>query len=91
MLPLRGGIHHHLANFGRGDFCGEMSFLDQGARSADAIAKTDVDLYALSRAEFNEHVLEDAVLGVRVFARLARAVSRRLRQTDGELRAVEER
>lgn len=91
LMPLRGDTYHHLANFGRGDFCGEMSFLDKGARSADAVAKTDCDLYALSRAEFNDHVRADAVLGVRVFARLARAVSRRLRQTDGELRAVEER
>lgn len=91
LLPLRGGIYHHLANFGRGDFCGEMSFLDKGVRSADAVAKTGLDLYAISRAEFNEHVHANSVLGVRVFARLARAVSRRLRQTDAEMRAVEER
>ncbi|MEX1273073.1 MAG: SulP family inorganic anion transporter [Gammaproteobacteria bacterium] len=91
LLPLRGGIYHHLANFGRGDFCGEMSFLDKGVRSADAVAKSALDLYAISRATFNEHVQADAVLGVRVFSRLARAVSRRLRQTDAEMRAVEDR
>jgi len=68
-----------------------MAFLDRHSRSADAEAKTDCDVYILSRREFDTHARANAVLGVRVFARLARAVSLRLRQTDGELRAIEER
>lgn len=91
LLPLKGGKYHHLTTFGRGDFFGEMAFLDRGRRSADAEAKTDCDLYVLSRKEFNSHVYNDAVLGVRVFARIARAVSLRLRQTNIELRAIEDR
>ena len=91
LLPLKGGKRHHLATFGRGDFFGEMAFLDRGKRSADAEAKTDCDLYVLSREEFNSHVYKDAVLGVRVFARIARAVSLHLRQTNTELRALEDR
>lgn len=91
LLPLKGGKRHHLATFGHGDFFGEMAFLDRGKRSADAEAKTDCELYVLSRREFNTHSLANPVLGVRTFARLARAVSLRLRQTDGELRALEER
>jgi SulP family sulfate permease len=91
LLPLKGGKRHHLATFGRGDFFGEMAFLDRGRRSADAEAKTDCELFVLSRKEFNTHVYKDAVLGVRVFARIARAVSLHLRQTDGELRAIEDR
>ena len=91
LLPLKGGKYHHLTTFGRGDFFGEMAFLDRGRRSADAEAKTDCDLYVLSRKEFNSHVYKDAVLGVRVFARIARAVSHRLRQTNIELRAIEDR
>ncbi len=90
-LPLKGGKRHHLATFRRGDFFGEMAFLDYGRRSADAEAKTDVDLYVLSRREFNSRVFNDSVLGVRVFARIARAVSLHLRQTDSELRAIEDR
>jgi SulP family sulfate permease len=91
LLPLQGGKRHHLATFVRGDYFGEMSFLDKGTRSADAEAKTDCELYVLSRREFNAQALADPVLAVKVFARLARAVSLRLRQTDGELRAIEDR
>lgn len=90
-LPLKGGKRHHLATFCRGDYFGEMAFLDQHHRSADAVAKTDCDLYTLSRKEFNEQVYVDSVLGVRIFARIARAISLRLRQTDVELSALEDR
>ncbi|MBI2994398.1 MAG: SLC26A/SulP transporter family protein [Gammaproteobacteria bacterium] len=91
LLPLKGGMRHHLATFSRGDFFGEMAFLDRGKRSADAEAKTDCELYVMSRNEFNARSRANPILGVRTFARLARAVSLRLRQTDGELRSLEER
>jgi SulP family sulfate permease len=91
LLPLKRGKIHHLATFKRGDYFGEMAFLDQGVRSADAQAKTECELYVLSRKEFNTRVYKDVVLGVRIFARLALAVSLRLRQTDNELRALEDR
>lgn len=91
LLPLPGGQRHHLATFGRGNFCGEMNFIDKGIRSADAEARTGCELYVLSRQAFNARSRENPVLGVLVFARLARALSLRLRQVDAELRAVEER
>ena len=91
LLPLKGGKHHHLATFSRGDYFGEMAFLDKGLRSADVVAKSACELYVLSRSEFNKQVFKDAVLGVKVFARLALAVSMRLRQTDIELRSNEDR
>jgi SulP family sulfate permease len=91
LLPLKGGKHHHLATFDQGDYFGEMAFLDHHQRSADAVAKTDCDLYVLSRKEFNAQVYVDAVLGVHIFARIASAISLRLRQTDSELCAIEER
>ena len=91
LLPLNGGKHHHLATISQGDYFGEMAFLDHYHRSAEAIAKTDCELYTLSRREFNQQVYFDSILGVRVFARIARAISLRLRQTDRELSALEER
>jgi SulP family sulfate permease len=91
LLPLKGGKHHHMSTFAQGDYFGEMAFLDHRQRSADAIAKIDCDLYVLSRKEFNAQVYNDAVLGVRIFARIASAVSLRLRQTDSELCALEDR
>ena len=91
LLPLRAGKYHHLTTFERGDFFGEMAFLDRGTRSADAIAKTDCELYVLSRQEFDSRMSANAGLGARVFERIARAISLRLRQTDTELRALEDR
>ena len=91
LLPLEGRKYHHLATIGRGDFFGEIAFLDRGVRSADVEAKVATDLYVLSRSRFNEQSRSDPVLGVQVFARLASALAERLRQADAELRALEER
>ena len=85
VLPL-GGTYHNLASFGRGDFFGEIAFLDRGQRSANAIATTAVDIYAISRARFDEMSHAQPVIGVKVFARLARSLSLRLRRADAELR-----
>ena len=91
LLPLEGGKHHHLATIGRGDFFGEIAFLDRGLRSADVEAKVATDLYVLSRSRFNEQSRSDPVFGVQVFARLASAIAERLRLADVELQALEER
>ena len=90
VLPLEGGDYHNLAACGRGDFFGEMTFLDRGVRSADAVATTATDLYVISRARFDELARAHALVGVKLFARLARALARRLRRTDAELRAMYE-
>lgn len=91
LLDLEGGKHHHLATIGPGGFFGELNFLDNGIRSADAEAKTDVDMYILSHSRFMETVKSNNALGVQFFAHLARAIADRLRQTDSELRALEDR
>ncbi len=91
LLPLIGKTQHHLATIGQGDFFGELAFLDSSVRSANVEAKAATDLYVLSRSRFNEQSHTDPVLGVQVFARLALAIARRLRHTDAELQALEER
>lgn len=91
MLALEGGKRHHLATISRGDFFGELSFLDRKIRSADVEAKVATDLYVIARSRFNEKAMANAELGVKVFARLASAIAERLRQTDVELQALEER
>ncbi len=85
LLPLEGGKGHHLATFGRRDFFGDVAFLDHGARTADAVALTPTELFALSRARFNDLSRAHPSLGAMLFARLARALALRLRQTDEEL------
>ncbi|MBF0123965.1 MAG: SLC26A/SulP transporter family protein [Magnetococcales bacterium] len=85
VLPLDRGRQHTLAIFGRGNFFGEMAFIDHGTRSADAIADGETDIYVLSRYRFNKLIEQHPVLGHKVFARLARAMAIRLRYTNAEL------
>ena len=89
LLPLGNGRTHHLATFGRGSFFGEMAFLDNQPRSADAVAFTDCDLYVLSRERFNELAAHHKLLGLNLMEGLARVLAARLRHTDAELNALE--
>lgn len=89
-LPLTGGMIHHLLTLSRGDFFGEMSFLDKGARSANAIAVDDVMLYILSRKQFEKISEAHPDIAGMFFGRLAYAISQRLRLTNLELMALEE-
>jgi SulP family sulfate permease len=91
LLPLEGGKRHHLATFCRGDFFGEMAFLDREPRSADAEAATPVELYVLSRSRFDALVKLDPAMSGRVFEQLAFALSKRLRLAVTEVRVREER
>ena len=90
VLPLGGANHHNLASFGRGGFFGEIAFLDTHIRSADAVATTPTELFVLSRKKFDEVSRANPTIGVKVFARLARALALRLRQSDTEIRALYE-
>ncbi|MEK6608703.1 MAG: SulP family inorganic anion transporter [Myxococcota bacterium] len=89
VLPLDARTGHHLASFGRGDYFGEMAFLDRGGRSADAVAVAPTDLYVLSRARFDAVSHAHPVEGAKIFARIARALALRLRHTDAEVRALQ--
>ncbi len=91
LLPLEGGKRHHLATICRGEFFGEMAFLDLGSRSAEAVAATDTSLFLLSRRRFDEFVQQNQPLAGSVFESLALAIAQRLRVTDAEVRALEER
>ncbi|MCB1617050.1 MAG: SLC26A/SulP transporter family protein, partial [Pseudomonadales bacterium] len=71
---------HHLATICRGDFFGELSFLDQKQRSADAVAKGDCRLFELSRKDFDKHFSGNGTVATAFFSRLALAIGERLRQ-----------
>jgi len=87
VLPLT-AQQHHLATFGRGSFFGEMSFLDQGERSADAVAYTDTDLFVLSRARFDEVTTHHKRLAIQLLGSIARILALRLRYANAELRTL---
>ena len=88
MLTLAGGKAHHVSSFGRGDFFGEMAFLDGDARSADAIAFTDVDLFVLSRKTFDAFADEHKKASLKLMEGLASTLASRLRYANTELRAL---
>jgi sulfate permease, SulP family len=90
VLRLDDASEYHIATFGRGDFFGDMAFLDKGARSADAVAETATDLLELSRARFDEVAAKHPRLGQHLFADLAHSLAIRLRRADAEIRALEE-
>ena len=88
-LPLEGkGLH--VASFGRGDFFGEIAFLDGASRTADATAERDTNLYVLSRQAFDRVAAAHPRLAQSVFGGLASALALRLRRADGELTTLEE-
>jgi SulP family sulfate permease len=90
LLRLSGGGEHHVATVTRGDFFGDMAFLDRGARSADAVASTATDLYVLSRERLDELAARHPRLGLQFFTWLSHVLALRLRHADSEIRALEE-
>lgn len=91
VLPLKDTHRqHHLAVFGPGDFFGEVAFLNRTERTADAIALSDTDLYVISRTDFDEIMEKNPVLGAAFYQRLATVEALRLRDTDRELRRLQD-
>jgi SulP family sulfate permease len=88
-LPLDATRNHHLATFGRGAFFGEMTFLDGDARSADAIAATDTELYVLSRKTFDKLAEEHKKVALKLLEGIASVLAARLRFANAEMRALE--
>lgn len=89
VLPLNDTQSHHLATFGRGDFFGEMAFLDGDARSADAVAFSDTELYVLPRKTFDLFAEEHKKVALRLLEGLASVLAGRLRYANAEMRALE--
>jgi SulP family sulfate permease len=89
MLPITDRQAHHLGTFGRGAIFGEMGFLDGAARSADALAFVDTELYVLSRSAFDSFTEGHKKLGLQLMEGIASVLASRLRYTDAELRVLE--
>ena len=88
-LPISDTQSYHISTFGQGNFFGEMAFLDGAARSADAVAEGDTELYALSRADFDKFAEEHKKISLRFMEGIASVLAGRLRFTNAELRACE--
>ncbi len=85
MAPISGSRQlHHIATFGRGDFFGGLAFLDDLARSDNAIAYTDIDLFVLSLEQFNQLTTDHKKLAFLLITSISRTLAHRLRHADGE-------
>ena len=80
---------YRISSFGRGNFFGELAFLDGATRSADAIADSDVDLYVLSRTDFEKFATEHKTSSIIFLEGLASVLAGRLRLTNIELSALD--
>jgi SulP family sulfate permease len=88
LLPVEGTTGHHLMTFGRGDFFGGMSFLDQQPRATDAVAFTDADLFVLHRQHFEQLAEEHKRLQANLLEAIGQVLAMRLRYNDMEMAAL---
>jgi sulfate permease, SulP family len=87
-LPLANGKNIHLTTFSRGQFFGEMSFLDGRAHSADIYATRETELIAIDRKAFAIVAAGDPVMSISVMRAVALAIADRLRHANAELREM---
>jgi len=90
LMRLAGRVPHHLATYGPGAMFGEIAFLDGEKRSADAVAFTDVELYVLTRAKFDDLVTQHHKLALNLMEWIANTVAARLREADQQLQYLKE-
>jgi CRP-like cAMP-binding protein len=75
-----------LAILEKGQYFGEMSLIEDGPRSADAIAHAPCELYELSRDRLDEVMFTDKELASVLLWTFVRTLSGRLRETNDKIR-----
>lgn len=84
--PIGGGRRlHHIATLGQGNFFGGLSFLDKHAREDAALAQTDLDVFVLTREQFDQLTASHKRLGFEILQSIAHSLGQRLRRSDAEL------
>jgi CRP-like cAMP-binding protein len=90
-IPLPNGNSAHRATFSTGGFFGDMSFLDNEKRSADAIVSSEeASLYILSRNNFDEISKKYPEVSTIFYEKLAYQLSNRMRMNVIELTGLQE-
>ncbi|WP_158554812.1 Crp/Fnr family transcriptional regulator [Methylovirgula sp. 4M-Z18] len=72
----------HLAVIGEGSVFGEMAFFDGGPRSADILARGEVEVLALQQDRFEQLVAWHPRIATKLLMDLGRVLSRRLRHVN---------
>ena len=90
VLPISPEKNYHLLTISRGGIFGEMAFIDNVRRSADAWALEDCLLSVLSRDKFDEVTVAHPDVAGRFYRKLALLTVKRLRQSNKELKVFQE-
>ena len=84
-LALEASKTLHLATMGRGQFFGEMSFMDGSIYSADVYAVDEVQVWSIAREQFKPVDAKDQAMQALITKAIALALAQRLRYTNAEL------
>ncbi|MGA9118550.1 MAG: cyclic nucleotide-binding domain-containing protein [Bacteroidota bacterium] len=71
-----------------GDFFGEVALLDEGPRSASAVARTNCTVLGFFQPDLFELIDRNPRLGLKIVLRIARHIGSRLRQADDWVTAL---
>ena len=74
-----------LAILDPGAYCGELSIVDDGPRSADALAHETCKLLVIDRTALEDVMLLDKALGYELLWNIARTLAVRLRETNDKI------
>lgn len=75
-----------LAILESGQYFGEMALIEEGPRSADAIAHTSCKLYQIEREKLDQLMFTDKELAYVVLWTFVRTLSGRLRETNDKIK-----
>ena len=73
-----------LANFGRGDFFGELALVDEEKRSASAIAKTDGQIAVIFKPDLDDFINAYPQKGIKIVQGMEKIIATRLRNINDD-------
>lgn len=73
------GWRQTIAHFGPGNFCGELSIIENRKHEAKAVATENVSVYLLSLEDFQRIEKEDLLLASEILKKLVLILSRNIR------------
>jgi len=77
-----------IASLTKGQSVGEMAIIDGMTRSASVRARSDAKVLILKRDDFNNVIIQDPLIGIKILKALARTLSMTLRDRSDDLARI---
>jgi SulP family sulfate permease len=87
-VPIHKKESYHLATCGPGDLIGAKGFIEVRRQAMDALALTDVDVYVLTREQFEVLAVDYGDVAVAIMGKLARDLANRLQAAITEVQVL---